>query len=417
MTPPRIGSLCSGYRGLDMAVETVFGGTTVWHADIDPGASAILAHHWPATPNLGDISAVDWGQVEPVDILAGGFPCQDLSLAGLRAGLKHGNRSGLWHQVARAIHALRPRLVVIENVRGLLSADAHGDVEPCPWCVGDSSGEPVLRALGAVLADLASLGFDAEWQVVRASEVGAPHQRERVFILAWPAAENSDSAARDQRGLAAPGQAESGRARADASRRGGAPTADAHSGGQRPDLGDVLPGQPGAPRCPASDAQYAGLARLAGPGSTQSGEPLGESAGHRAVAPTNTQGRGDAHRPVGDPPVQLLAEPGPGTGADAGNPAAGTDEPMRGASVLAWGNYEPAIRRWERALGRPAPAAVDARNRLSPVFVEWLMGLPAGHVTAVPGLSRTAQLKALGNGVVPQQAEAAIRLLAARAAA
>lgn len=88
---------------------------------------------------------------------------------------------------------------------------------------------------------------------------------------------------------------------------------------------------------------------------------------------------------------------------------------MRSAGVLAWGKYEPAIRRWERTLGRPAPSATDDRDRLSPAFVEWLMGLPEGHVTSVPSLSRTAQLKALGNGVVPQQAEAALRLLLDRA--
>jgi DNA (cytosine-5)-methyltransferase 1 len=395
---PTIGSLCTGYGGLDMAVRQVFGGETVWHADIDPGASAILAHHWPHVPNLGDISAVDWSQRQPVDILTAGFPCQDVSLAGRRAGLAEGTRSGLWRQVARAIHELRPRLVVIENVRGLLSADAHGDVEPCPWCVGDDHGEPVLRALGAVLADLAGLGFDAEWQVVRASDVGAPHQRERAFVIAWPA----DAA---RQGLEGPHPgwrraAGDGGAVADTDDIGGdgwsaragqagrevpAVNAPAHPGrgGRRPGVGDVQPGQPDPEGCAAADAA----------------------------------GDGHTHGPVGDPELQLVTEPGPGSGTDAGNPSPRTDGPLRSTSILGWGQYEPAVRRWEAVLGRPAPAAVDDRNRLNPAFVEWLMGLPAGHVTAVPGLSRTKQLKALGNGVVPQQAEAAIRLLLERVAA
>ncbi|WP_413800111.1 DNA cytosine methyltransferase [Streptomyces iranensis] len=184
----RIGSLCSGYGGLDMGVMSVLGGSVAWHCEVDPNASKILAHHWPDVPNLGDMTAVDFRAVEPVDVLTAGFPCQDVSLAGKRAGIADGTRSGLWLHVAGAIEALQPSLVVIENVRGLLSASAHSDVEPCPWCVGDGGAEPPLRALGAVLGDLAGLGYDAEWCCVRASEIGAAHQRERVFIAAWPAA-------------------------------------------------------------------------------------------------------------------------------------------------------------------------------------------------------------------------------------
>ncbi|MGW8764881.1 DNA cytosine methyltransferase [Streptomyces sp. NPDC055815] len=170
-------------------MQAVLGGSVAWHCEIDPNAAAILARHWPDVPNLGDLSAVDFDQVEPVNVLTAGFPCQDVSLAGRRAGIAEGTRSGLWLHVARAIQALRPRLVVIENVRGLLSASAHSEVEPCPWCVGDGSAEPPLRALGAVLGDLARLGYDAEWCCVRASEVGTAHRRERVFIAARPAAD------------------------------------------------------------------------------------------------------------------------------------------------------------------------------------------------------------------------------------
>jgi DNA (cytosine-5)-methyltransferase 1 len=151
-----------------------------------PGASAILAERFPGIPNLGDITAVDWAAVPPVDVLTAGFPCQDISCAGARRGLQPGTRSGVWSNVAEAIRIIRPRLVLLENVRGLLSASAHSDMEPCPWCLGDCKTERPLRALGAVLGDLASLGLDAEWEVLPASAVGAPHRRERVFILAWP---------------------------------------------------------------------------------------------------------------------------------------------------------------------------------------------------------------------------------------
>lgn len=174
----------AGYSGLDRAVAAVTGAEVAWFSEFDDAPSKILAKHYPGVPNYGDITKIDFTQVEPVDILTGGFPCQDLSLAGKRAGLKEGTRSGLWIEFARAIEELQPRLVVIENVRGLLSATAHSDLELCPWCMGEANGEPSLRALGAVLGSLADLGYDAKWTGVRASDAGAPHSRFRVFITA-----------------------------------------------------------------------------------------------------------------------------------------------------------------------------------------------------------------------------------------
>jgi len=185
----KIGSLFSGYGGLDLAVMNVTGATVAWHCEWDDAPSKILEKHFPDVPNYRDVSKVDFTAIEQVDILTGGFPCQDLSLAGKRAGLKEGTRSGLWSEFYRAIDEQRPRLVVIENVRGLLSANAHSDLEPCEWCVGDGSGQPTLRALGAVLGSLAHLGrngYNARWVGVRAADAGAPHNRFRVFIIAYP---------------------------------------------------------------------------------------------------------------------------------------------------------------------------------------------------------------------------------------
>jgi site-specific DNA-cytosine methylase len=180
----RTGSLCSGYEGLGLAVQAVLGGELAWVADNDPGASAILAHRFPSVPNLGDITEVNWAAVEPVEILTAGFPCQDVSCAGGRAGLREGNRTGVWAYVARAINELRPSLVVLENVRGLLSAGADSDLELCAWCLGEAGTEHALRACGAVLGDLADILYDARGTVVSAADAGAPHRRERVFIVA-----------------------------------------------------------------------------------------------------------------------------------------------------------------------------------------------------------------------------------------
>jgi len=183
----RIGSLFSGYGGLDIAVAKQFGAEVVWHCEWEDAPSKILEANFPGVPNYRDVTLVDWSAVEPVDILTGGFPCQDVSLAGRRAGMASGTRSGLWSEFAKAIDVLQPKWVVIENVRGLLSAKADSDLEQCAWCVGEAGdGEPALRALGAVLGDLADLGYDAEWCGLPATDAGAPHNRFRVFIVAHP---------------------------------------------------------------------------------------------------------------------------------------------------------------------------------------------------------------------------------------
>ena len=407
---PRIGSLCSGYGGLDMAVCDVLGASVAWHCQYDPDdrhqyAARILAHHWPDVPNHGDITAVDWSAVEPVDILTAGFPCQDVSLAGLRAGIADGTRSGLWAHVARAISVLRPRLVVIENVPGLLSSPAARGVGPdgTPLDEGDAPG--ALRALGAVLGDLADLRFDAEWVVVPASAVLAPHQRKRVFLLAWPAADPDDE--RSDR---------AGSAGREPQRHTSGPDRElAHTQGEG-QQGRGVRGRPTGGRAAAQDADDAarGERGVAAPGQEEAGRARSDARGRGRAPATDPAGesRGVEH---GDGRASADAE---GERRNEGEPGAevrGRDADTGGRGGLDWGPYAHAVARWEAVTGRPAPRPTDDRGRLAPAFVEWMMGLPAGHVTVVPGLSRAAQLKALGNGVVPQQAAYALRFLLHRA--
>ncbi|QGK70321.1 DNA (cytosine-5-)-methyltransferase [Allosaccharopolyspora coralli] len=266
-----VGSLCTGYGGLDAgALNALGGGRVAWVADPDRHACVLLEDRLPGVPNLGDIREVDFSTVEPVDVLTAGFPCQDVSAAGKRVGIRHGNRSGLWFHVARAVRELRPALVVIENVAALRWRDG---------------------GLHIVLGDLHEAGYDCAWTSLKASDVGAAHRRERIFILGWP---------RDEE------------------------------------------------------------ARTASP--PANGEDV-----------------------VDEPPVD-------------------------------WGPYEAAIRRWEAVMGRSAPYPVQTGQRGRPVlssrFVEFLMGLEDGYLSSLD-IRRTAQLRLLGNGVVPQQASHAIRSLLA----
>lgn len=162
---PAIGSLCTGIAGLDLGVAAVLGGRIAWYAETDPHASTILSVRLPGIRNLGDLREVDFTAVEPVEVLTAGFPCQDISAAGRRAGIEKGTRSGLWLNILDVVRTLRPRLVIVENVAALR------------WRNG---------GLDRVLAGLAEAGYDALWRCVRASDIGAAHRRERVFLCAVP---------------------------------------------------------------------------------------------------------------------------------------------------------------------------------------------------------------------------------------
>ena len=154
-------------------------------------------HKLRKQPSDGEVQPVyDLTVAEDHSFIAAGIVvhnCQDVSTAGKRAGMRAGTRSGLWASMCDAIDILRPRLVIWENVRGVLSSKADSNLEPCPGCVGGSGGEPALRALGRVLGDLADLRYDARWYGVRAADVGAPHGRFREFVYAYPADPESDT--------------------------------------------------------------------------------------------------------------------------------------------------------------------------------------------------------------------------------
>jgi DNA (cytosine-5)-methyltransferase 1 len=275
----KLGELFAGYGGLGLAIEQVFGAELTWVSEYDEGPSKILAHHWPTIPNHGDITKIDWAEVEPVDIIGGGYPCQPFSLIGKRTGYAHAQH--LWPYALEAVRHLRPRYAVFENVAGHLSL-----------------------GFDTVLGNLAEIGYDTQWTTVRASTVGAPHKRERLFIVA------TDTSS------------------------------------QR--LGEY-------PR--ESFAQ-------------------------------------EAWKEAGDQPADHLG--------------------VRTSEI--WGPYTGAVTHWANLLGRPAPEPTDLfvsdiRSRENLKVHEWMMGLPEGWVTDVPGLTRRQISKALGNGVAPPQAALAIKHL------
>ena len=312
-------SLCSGYGGIDIAVEQLTGNKTTFVADDGIAPRAILAHRFPHAGNLGSIADVDWetfaGQNPGIDIITAGFPCQGLSNAGLRKGLTD-ERSAVWKHVAEAVRCVRPRLVFLENVAAIRS-----------------------RGLSEVLADLASIGYDARWTCVRASDIGAPHRRDRWFCVATPT--DPTSVGRTQRGS-------------------------------------------------EPEEQQGPVRRASGIRGERTSEPV-----NLLPSPTASDGTG-----------------GPGT-----SPHRKGGMNLRTAVSLAseqdWGSYALAIRRWEQVLDRPAPAPTElgprGGRRLTARFAEWMMGLPEGWITDVPGLTRAQQLHAIGNGVVPQQAYAAYK--------
>jgi DNA (cytosine-5)-methyltransferase 1 len=336
-----LASLCTGYGGLDMAAMVVFGGKLLWCADNDKHVAQIIAARYPGIPNYGDLTVVDWSQIPPVDIICAGFPCQDISYSGNGLGIEKGERSGIWKNIITGIRALQPKLIIVENVAALRS-----------------------RGIARVLGDLVQSGYDAIWTSLRASDVGAPHRRERVFILGY----SRDEKARDL-------------------------LTTAHTMCQRESWWP--------------DSSQAHSSRPSG-----SAVRCGDDAVHEERAQATAR---PTARPTADPSGQQRDQGLSQTAKQRWqlDASLGSDRTSRASSVggIAWGRYEAAIHRWEALTGRTAPYPVErgtrGQPRLAAAFSEWLMGLPTGFVTDL-GLPYSAQHRALGNGVVPQQAIAAL---------
>jgi DNA (cytosine-5)-methyltransferase 1 len=325
-----------------MAAEAFFGATTLWVSDVDPDASTVLARRFPGAPNLGDLKALRWDDVPPVDVLTAGYPCQPFSQAGLRRG--HHDERHLWPHIRDGIEALRPKAVLLENVRGHLRLGA-----------------------GQVISDLAHLGYVGRWEVVRASDAGACHRRERLFILGWQY-------------------------------RGPTPPHTGSLGAQLHRGRGVMVGPQGGPCHEGRGGDHEG-----GP------SPGDRPPSHRPSA----GGRGDRGRleeGVVLLPTPLANETGRAPEAHMAmrrrmGRATPTSLPAALGLVEGWGPYRPAVERWAALFG-PAPPPV-----YEPMTVEWMMGLPRGWVSDMVAPRRA--LKLLGNGVMPQQALHALHRLTA----
>ena len=341
-------SLCTGYGGLDLAVEAFFDCQLVACAEIDKYASLAIDKHFKV-PNLGDIKLIDWASLGDIDIMTAGYPCQPFSHAGQRKGTE--DERHIWPYIKEGISVLRPSLVILENVRGHLSL-----------------------GFKEVLQELTEIGYDAIWTIVRASDVGAPHQRARLFIIAYPIGKGLQGTGKKSGGLEQSNQthtdsdsyAHTQSRRADRSVRG--QTSEIQHGSDRDEHGCS---NSKTLQCADSDR-------------------IGQSLGNNRLRPQGNQGES-----------QFVA-------SIMGKTCSNTDnqqlQPNGQMSELGW-RFDSRSQMSMRPIPNPL---VD--GKLNAKFVEYMMGLPEGWVTNLP-ISRAQQFKMLGNGVVPQQAFYALETL------
>lgn len=335
----RIGSLFSGIGGLDLGLERAGVGHVAWQVEIDQAARGVLRRHWPSVMAFGDIRSVDWTDVEAIDVLCGGFPCQPASLAGMRKGAD--DARWLWPEFERAIEALRPSVVVAENVAGLISL--HGG-----------------REFVEVLSGLHRLGYEVAWGLLAAADLGCCHLRRRLFVVGLPVA--------PWRGT--PIASHSSRALVELRRTlfGASATIAAPSSGVLRSDGTVeaLRDSPWGPKCDCP------MTLLPTPMAR-------DGKGGRNM----TANRSDPDKPVNRgwtlPDVVWAKR---------------FDD--YADSIFRWATI------FGEAPPEPTVGASGARERLNPDFVRWMMGFPPDWVG---GLARTTALRLLGNAVVPQVAE------------
>jgi len=360
-----IGSLFSGIGGLELGLERGGLGPVKWQAESDAFAREVLARHWPEARRYEDVREVGAGAGH-VDVVCGGFPCQDVSLAGNGAGLD-GERSGLWTELVRVARVVGCRYLVVENVSALL-----------------------VRGLGTVLGALAEGGFDAAWDCVPAAAVGAPHRRDRILLLAWrvPDAEPGlvgapslelvgDAAGARRQGR--PERGERGQERESLARAGGEALADADRDGREP-VGQAAGGG-------VRDAR--GVAGAPGGG-------VADAGGDRRQGWREAEAAQRAGDVLADPDrwrreVERIAR------RQSGEPGA----PWRvvdGCRLPLWPPGSDDLESWARV-----PVAAQPAVR----------GVADGPARRLDSALRRKRLKALGNAVVPAVAEVVGRLIVA----
>lgn len=385
-----VGSLFSGIGALELGLIRAGLGPVLWQAESDEFCRRVLARHFPDAQRYEDVRAVDRSAL-PVDIVCGGFPCQDLSVAGVGAGLD-GERSGLWRELVRVAREVGPRYLVVENVSALL-----------------------VRGLGTILGELAESGFDAAWDCIPAAAVGAPHRRDRLFLVAWRVP-HPDLDALRERAERRDDPARSADARDAEPRHVGAPAReladadrlDVDAGGSR--AGALL-----EQRSPPQELR-GGVARAVGDaaGARREGRPQRGERGEEREPLARARGEGLA----GIARVGLEGWAEAEAAQRAGDLLADSDRWRREVERIA--RRQPGD---EGAPGRvvdgrrlplwpPGSDDLDAWARVPAAAQPALRGVADGDPGRLDTAERRARLHALGNAVVPAAVEVVGRLIA-----
>lgn len=392
-----IGSLCTGYGGLELAAADLFDTKLEWVSEIDSDANRVLEERF-GVPNIGDLRSAD---PTPVDIVTAGFPCQPLSHAGHQKGI-HDER-WIWDDIQNLVGRMdpRPRLLLFENVPGLLA-------------VNDGN------AMARVVQGLGSIGYVGQWRTHRASDSGACHRRERVFIVAYPDGQRPEGPLRARSRGPVAGQP--------ADRRGGrrdATTSDSSSAGmgtlRRTGGRDEDAAQGGSPSLFAgTETAHAADLETGGGGAAGRLFPTPQASDKdRGPDLARFDREGSGGPDLTTTVERLLPTPVASDAHGSRRATARTDDwsSNEGTTLLdamrlhpTFGPYAMAVAHHMAVTDRIPPPPVDGSSRLNPAFVEWMMMLPEGWVTGID-LSRTAQLRVLGNGVVWKQAADAYRLM------